>query len=207
MLYKRGLPIGTLLLILVLALATVGVGYGLWSKTLYIDGTVYTGVLDAGLSIKEVDQSYSFNDGLIGNGIWDDDEWEGKDIGECYAELIDPWTMEVTVTNGYPFFNCFVLYDVHNPGTIPFDLYGPDYFYGGVFVGTGGLYTIDTPELHVNTFPPPCFEDGMQVDPGDEVLCSLHIALYQQAEMNATYTFQVKFFARQWNEEVVPPWR
>jgi len=44
---RKALPITTVLLILALALATVGVGYGLWSKVLTIDGTVFTGEVNA----------------------------------------------------------------------------------------------------------------------------------------------------------------
>jgi hypothetical protein len=212
---KKSLPVGAIVMLIILALATVGVGYGLWSKTLVIRGEVNTGFLDAGLSLKEVDQSYDFNDGTVGNGVNDDDEWLGKDVAECVAELIDPWTMDVTITNAYPSFNCFVRYDVHSRGTIPFDLYGPDYFYdmdgdGEMeFIGTGGLYTIEVDELHVNTFPFCGIEDGMQVDPDDpEVLCDLHVHVKQGAAQKAQYKFRVRLWARQWNEYwETPPWR
>ena len=44
--------IGLLALALVLALGTLGVGYAMWFEDLIIDGTVYTGDLDADWSIE-----------------------------------------------------------------------------------------------------------------------------------------------------------
>lgn len=45
---KKGfLPTGVLFMLLVVALAAIGVGYALWSKVLYIEGTVETGSVDA----------------------------------------------------------------------------------------------------------------------------------------------------------------
>ena len=100
---RKALPITTVLLILALALATVGVGYGLWSKTLFIYGTVETGKLDVTLSLDEVDEGDEVlpPDGE-NPGFWEEDnecdedsadsddcEVEGKDIAECTAVLLD----------------------------------------------------------------------------------------------------------------------
>ena len=100
---RKALPITTVLLILALALATVGVGYGLWSKTLFIYGTVETGKLDVSLSLDEVDEGDEVlpPDGK-NPGFWEEDndcdedsadsddcEVESKDIAECTAVLLD----------------------------------------------------------------------------------------------------------------------
>ena len=103
MITRKALPITTVLLILALALATVGVGYGLWSKTLFIYGTVETGKLDVSLSLDEVDEGDEVlpPDGK-NPGFWEEDnecdgdsadsdecEVEGKHIAACTATLLD----------------------------------------------------------------------------------------------------------------------
>ena len=202
------------MMIVVLALASLGVGYGLWSQTLIINGTVHTGEMDSALSIEEIDQNADFNDfcpsggysigkDCDGDGFLNDElEFEGKDVAECSAVLVDPYTMEVTVSNAYPYFNCFLRYDVENTGSIPIHIYRPGYFYNGEYMGSA----INTAELHVNGWPPNCYLDETQLHPGEEAYCNLHIAINQPAAEEATYTFQLKVFTRQWNEIVTPPW-
>jgi hypothetical protein len=211
----RGLPIGVVVVVLILALATIGVGYGLWSQTLVINGTVHTGEMDSALSVEEIDQTYDFNDFCPTGGysigqdcdgdtfLNDDMEAEGKDVAGCTAALVDEYTMQVTVTNGYPSFNCFIRWNVANTGSIPIHIYRPDYFYAGVYYPNG----INTAELHVNGWPPICYLDGTQLEPGEEAYCNLHIHVNQGAAELGTYTFLIKVFTRQWNEIVPPPWR
>ena len=212
---RKALPITTVLLILALALATVGVGYGLWSKTLHIYGQVYTGELDAVLSVEEVDQSDDFDDFCpsggytIGQDCDDDgsfnddleaidpDSGEPKDIAECVAFLdeADPQTMYVVVTNGYPSFNCFVKYDVHNTGTIPINIHSP-------------VYTnLNPAAIHFNGWPPICYVNDVQLDPatdlqpGDKAYCNLHIHVNQPAVETGYYEVSISIFGHQWNEE------
>lgn len=217
---RRALPITSVFIILALLLATVGVGYGLWSKTLFIEGEVRTGNLDAVLSVEEVDQLDDFNgrcpDGSgfsIGQDCDDDgllnDDWEAekKDVAECVAALDekDPQIMHVKVTNAYPSFNCFVRWNVENTGTIPIHVYGPAYFYDGIFRDGA----INTPELHVNGWPPPCYAGWntyTQLEPKETAYCNLHIHVEQPAKENSTYEFEVLAWGRQWNEIVPPPW-
>ena len=92
-----------LALALVLALGTMGVGYALWSETIYIQGTVNTGTLDADWSIE----------------TYYDDEIDGKDVSSVYA-YISGNTLYVEVTGAYPCINYYVFFDVYNDGTIPF---------------------------------------------------------------------------------------
>lgn len=208
---RKSLPVVGLVLTLIVVLATAGVAYGLWSQTLVIDGTVYTGTVDAEIFAKEVDQlaydlsgsfnaicpsgGYSIDKDCDGDGsLFDDIEVENKDIGECTAVQVDAHTLKVTVTSGYPQYNCFVKYGVVNTGSIPIHIYHPDYL--GV-----------PADLHVNGWPPFCFADKTQLEPKEEAFCNLHINVPQYAQQGTTYTFQVKIFARQWNEDVPPPWR
>ena len=202
---------------LLVVLAATGLAYGLWAETLTLDGVVHTGTVDASYSLVEIDQMADFNDNCplggfsIGqdcdlDGLLNDDmEAEGKDIAECDAELDATGNMTVTVTSAYPLYNCFVKYDIHNLGTLPIHAYGPAYFYDGVFQGSA----INTNELHVNGWPPigcPTYDEYVQLEPGEEFFCTLHLNLRQDAEMGATYTFQLQNFARQWNEIVAPPY-
>jgi hypothetical protein len=221
MLKAKRLPMGTMVMILILALATIGVGYGLWSKTLYIMGTINTGSIAAIMSRMEVDQLYDFDaicpagggysigQDCDGDGDLDDDwEWEGKDVAECeaYLDEVDPSILHVEITDAYPSFNCFVRWDVHNEGRIPLHVYGPAYFIGDTFYGNA----INTAELHVNGWPPDCYafgyDDYVQLEYRETGYCNLHVHLNQDAEQGATYTFNVRIWARQWNEMVPPPW-
>lgn len=205
---RKSLPVVSLALVLIVVLATAGVAYGLWSQTLIINGTVYTGSVDAAIQALEVDQMADFNDICPLGGysidkdcdadgsLNDDMEAELKDIAECTAVQLDPYTLEVTIKNGYPSFSCFVKYIVINTGTVPIHIYHPDYL---------GIPA----QLHVNGWPPvpPCFTDLTQLEPQESASCNLHVHVQQSAEQKAVYTFQVKIFARQWNEVVPPPWR
>lgn len=206
MLHKKSLPIGTLFMILVLLLATLGVGYGLWAAELTIVGTVYTGEVDLALSLEEIDEGEWFNaecpgsagysigqdcDGV--NGLNDDMEAEGKDIAECRAYFLDEdfSVLYVDVVNGYPSFNCFVRYNVENSGTIPVKVHSP-------------VYSNPNPAaIHFNGWPPPCYENDIQLHRGEAAYCNLHIHVEQAAEENATYTVRINIFGHQWNEE--PP--
>ena len=44
---RKSLPVVGLSLTLIVVLAMAGVAYGLWSQNLFINGTVYTGTVDA----------------------------------------------------------------------------------------------------------------------------------------------------------------
>src|SRR3970040_1007247 len=59
---RKPIPVGTLFMGLVVALAAVGVGYGLWSKTLFIQGSVSAGDLNAVF----VD-AFTDDDGVVDN--------------------------------------------------------------------------------------------------------------------------------------------
>lgn len=106
--------IGILALVLVFVLGTLGVGYAMWDKTLFIDGTVNTGEVDAIFTTAE---------------CVEDPEAEGKDVGSCTLTGVGEQTLTITITNGYPCYGCTVNFTVDNIGTIPvkvesFDLSG-----------------------------------------------------------------------------------
>ena len=66
--------------------------------------------------------------------------------------------------------------------------------------------------MHVNGWPlgylpaydAPTYAHDQQVHPGEVVYSSLHFHLEQGAEMGAEYTFYVRNFVHQWNEEGTP---
>ena len=108
--------IGIICLVLTLCLAAIGVGYGQWTKTLLIDGTVETG-----------DVSVEFL-----NAVATDDEEPyvpgTPDVGTTTVSLADTDgdldMDEMTVTQEYGYF-CywgFVNVDVHNNGTVPVEV-------------------------------------------------------------------------------------
>ena len=96
--------IGLICLALVLALGALGVGFAMWDKTLYIDGTVNTGEVNAIFTTASCTE---------------DPEVEGKDVGSCTLTGIGEQTLTITIDNGYPCYGCTVDFTVDNIGTIP----------------------------------------------------------------------------------------
>jgi hypothetical protein len=100
----------TICLVLTLCLAAIGVGYGHWTKTLGIEGTVYTG---------EVDIEFL-------NAVASDNEPSGDDnVGFTNVTLLDKdidgdfeW-MQVQIADGYYCYVGIVNFDVHNNGSVP----------------------------------------------------------------------------------------
>jgi hypothetical protein len=108
--------------------------------------------------------------------------------------------MEVTITNSYPSFNCFIRYNVANIGTIPLKVKRWYYDWEGTKFANG----FDNAILHVNAYPYSFDQCIAQVEPDEEAMCMLHVHVNQGAEMGQTYTFWVELLAHQWNEEPAP---
>jgi hypothetical protein len=173
---EKAFPIGALLLVVVVAAALMGVGYGLWSKTLDIGGTVETGEVNAEFVLGAVTE-----------------EDHGKDVGDCTAALLDPETLEVTVSNGYPSYECWVDFQVRNPGGIPIHIYQPD-------------FTSLPPSTEVTVDTTACYDDDLQVHTGElSPVCTIHVHVEQGGAQNATYTFAATVEARQFNEPRCDP--
>ncbi|MBI5945931.1 MAG: hypothetical protein HY864_16340 [Chloroflexi bacterium] len=167
---RKSLPVMSLALILVLVLASAGVAYGMWAETLTINGTVATGNVDAELSIFQV---------------WD---VETKPIGTCAAVLSpDLNALTVTVGNGYPLYECYVKFDVHNVGSIPIHIHQP------VLVNPSSTFmTVSYQD---------CYIQDYQLHTGDLTYCTLKIVILQAAGQSANYTFSGTILAHQYNEE------
>ena len=124
--------IGILALALVLALGSLGVGYALWFETLFIEGTVNTGSLDAEWSV----------------GTPYDDET--KEYSGATAEIVGN-TLFVTVTNAYPCITYTIPIDITNNGTIPFHIC-PIYCNGvSTFPGTILITDLSSNQVHPNS--------------------------------------------------------
>ena len=167
--------IGLLCLALVLALGALGVGYGLWDKTVYIEGTVYTGEVDAIMSVGD---------------CWDTEPPE-KDVSsiECYLDPVDNQILIVTIYNAYPSIDYYCNFDITNAGTVP------------IIVED---YTVTSTLPAETTLEVPDFV-STQIEPKESVYGQLHVHLANDAAELTPYTFEVAFWLVQWNESQYGP--
>ena len=203
-------PGGVIFMSVAVALALLGIGYGLWSDTLRISGAVATGSINAAFSRHEVDEGLARGvaGGPSDNGVDEDKEAGGIDTAECYVRILASATpvdeapttdtaedliaarpsdfLFVYLRNAYPSFNCYVDFDVHNIGSIPLKVNQP-------VIGPqpgAGILTVETQN---------CYENGVQVEPGKEVLCTLHVHVERGAAPNSIYRFGATICTYQWN--------
>ena len=156
---------GPLVMALVFALAILGVGYGLWSKTLTVGGTVHTGNLNVDWTLTACSELWGWPGPLLPG------EYLGKDVGSVTAEIDsqDPQILHFTVENGYPSYvaDCEVEYT--NTGSIPVNVVATDIVPGQGLTNctlTGNqAKTLSCDQLTV------VFVDGIgsQLDPGDSL--------------------------------------
>ncbi len=194
-------PVATTALVLVLSLALLGVGYGMWSKTLLIRGTVNTGNVDAKWIGVVCSEFHSWPDLPFSNE--DFGEFEGKDVGETLVRIdeLDDQIIHVTVLNGYPSYavDCEVHYEYE--GSIPVIIRGinilpiSDNLTNCVLTGNQ-TKTLTCDQITVKFF------DGvtLQLHQGDQLSSSLALHVEQPAEQNDNYKFEVWFCMAQWNE-------
>jgi len=177
--FKKGLPIGTIVVILVIALAAIGVGYGLWSKVLFIGGTVNTGNVNA-----DFDAANTTDPGTT------IDPGSDKNVGSC--EVTGALTDELTVTivNGYPGYSCDVYFYVTNTGSIPVKVQAYN------LTGVPAELVVTTTGLPIGTQ----IEPATQIEGSGEALGDLHIRVLQEAEELASYSFSAAITLVQWNE-------
>ncbi|HEX9675693.1 MAG TPA: hypothetical protein VGA07_06925 [Anaerolineales bacterium] len=134
---RKPIPAAALFMTLVVALAAVGVGYGLWSKTLFIQGSVSAGDLNA-----EFVNAFTDDDGAVNNEAKDGQD-AGPDpsapgpnpsriadnLASCTAAVasaeqdLDPevgiQTAILNIAMGYPSYWCTGWFDLSNTGTVP----------------------------------------------------------------------------------------
>jgi hypothetical protein len=174
-----------------IALMAVGTVYALWSKTLYINGTVNTGTLDA---VWSADDS------------WDSEPVE-KDVShiECYVDYVnDPSgeTLAVEVVNAYPCIDYYQKINLENTGTIPLHIYS-------ITFPVNQLPATCTVEILPLTAAEKT-EEGLagckdivvstQLEPLETAWGKIHVHLTNDAIQSTTYYFTVNVNVHQWNE-------
>lgn len=175
------LSTGVLFLVLVGILGALAVGYGLWSKTLSIDGTVTTGDFNADWDTASTNDAGTTLDPCTPGLNPNDCAYLHKHVGSCEVSGVGTQNLVVTITNAYPSYECTVTAAVTNTGTIPFN----------VLVGGSSA----DPELDVV-----CTGTPGQVDPTEELegTCWLHVK--QTAKERSDYTASATLCVAQWNE-------
>jgi hypothetical protein len=153
--------------ILMIALMAVGTVYALWSKTLYINGTVNTGTLDAKWS-KDGDCYDVPDDGDIS-------------FIECVISA-DGYTLTVTVTNAYPSHNYYCPIDLENTGTIPLHIFS-------IGIDRGDLPAGAT--LEITPAGPPNLAESTVLNPGLAAYGTLHVHITDAAAPDTTYKFTI----------------
>jgi hypothetical protein len=187
--------------ILTLALGTMGVSYGLWSKTLTIEGDVHTGRVDARWLFGGCFEFNSWPD--FPNDQGDYGEAEGKDVGSwsLRPDPDDDQILLFRIDNGYPSYAVDCEVHFQNDGTIPvivrgFRIEALSQNLTDCHVTPGNPIKLECDELTVYYY------DGLgtQLHPGDQKAGSLVVHIEQPAEQLATYEFEVQVCMAQWNE-------
>ena len=163
--------IGILALVLVFVLGTLGVGYAMWDKTLFINGTVNTGEVDAYFTTATCDDI----------GI---DPGYDKDVGSCTVTGAETQTLTITINNGYPCYTATIDFTIDNIGTIP--------------VKVQSLTIVDPPAEITATWS--LVGVGTQIDPDGSVPGQIIIHVEQIAAELANYSFSAEIYLVQWNE-------
>ena len=211
--------IGLLCLALVLALGTLGVGFALWSETLYIDGTVYTGELDWEFECGTVTVSDPCTPPTADKNC--DNDFQNvrpapgdKNVGCTDVVCVDSDgdgdvdTLQVTLNNVYPCYYVHIGYFIHNNGSIPLKFERCIISGGGssyAFTSLPCLVDLDLDgdgDLDLNLR----FGDnfGVQLHPCDSMDQSFDLHVKQGSEQGTTYTFTIELEAVQWNESIHP---
>jgi hypothetical protein len=180
--------------ILMVSLMLAGVSYALWSKTIYIHGTVDTGDLDA-----EITYWFSNDPGTT------IDPGYTKHVGwvVCTIDPIDPQKAYLEIHNGYPSYRVHYSITILNTGNVPWKMQS---------------ITVDGTPLPNNVWVPMDLDSdgtddiefriidsiGEQAEHGESVETSLDTHVLQGAHESFHYTFTISFLLVQWNEYVPP---
>ena len=193
-----------------LLLTTVAISFALWADVLKIQLVAYTGNVDVQFGSYSATEYVGFPDG---NGGWsfveEGSDPEAKDVGQCTVTLQEVENEEshnpssagnndldlnITITNGYPGYNCTVTFEVKNTGTIPVKLYFFDED-GNRLTPLPATFTLDSGVTCTLSG-----EDGAQVHPDKSETYTLSCVVQQSASENTQYMTQIYIQARQWNE-------
>jgi hypothetical protein len=190
---------------LILGLVLSGISYAMWSKTLYMNGTVYTGTLDAHFSAAassdppivgslDTQNTTSWTYDPVTGFVWHGFTYD-KDVANTTVAIGTTVTLNdtlfVQMNDTYPSYNASVAFTIDNIGTIPFNAYV--FLPPTVTPPIGGTAADLTMGLQG-------FVNGTQVENGQYVLGWIWIHTEQSAVQNAEYDFNVTFKAVQYNE-------
>jgi len=170
--------------VLLIALMFAGVSYALWSKTLYIYGTVDTGDVDAKFGDTWCEAS------MDQEGQIPVPEEKVTFTFECYPDEEDPQILHVVITDLYPSIWIHCYFKIWNTGTVPWIVQSAGLVPNGVFPGDLTFTPVDLV--------------GTQVEPGFFTVADLEIHLTNDALENSVYYFAVEILVVQWNEYVQP---
>ena len=212
----------TVVVLLFVALASIGVGYGLWSKTLYVDGTVKTGAVDSVFAPDPfTDDDNQVNDPRLDSGDTGDckisvrnggscdpaatgpdpkDRYD-KDVGLCQAGLEVSDTGLVHLFNGYPSYHCTAWFKVQNTGSVPVKV--ASIKVNGQSVDPGVPVDLDLtqdqqPDLSLQVTD---IKTCQQIDPGQDALLNIDQHVLQTAPQDKKeLTYKVEVQLNQWNE-------
>jgi len=203
---------------MLIALSLAGLTYALWSKTLYIDGYIWTEELDWEIE----DNSVTLKDD-IGDDDWTCDSTMtpplvienitelDKDVGNTTWLLIDSdldgdWdTLNITVNNVYPCYYQHVDFWVHNNGDVPLKIWkviiaGNEYYENDnpiVCLDLDGDFDYDIIIRWGNSF-------GDQIEYCESKNMSFDFHILQPADEGDIYSFTIQLVAIQWNEYEFP---
>jgi hypothetical protein len=227
---RKSVPVGTILMILVIALATVGVAYGLWTKTLFISGSVTAGNVNSDFARVFTDDDEVVDDATLDDGDAGPDPSSAgplatrsaQDIALCTArvgmadedrDLEQPGiqTAFLTIEQGYPSYWCTAWFDLNNTGSIPVNLHSVSVpVPGGDPIAISrcevGLTQLDlngdtVADIEVCASNLPA-EGEARIDPGVPFRLDLATHILQvDANQGQAFQFLIELFLHQWNEE------
>ena len=167
--------------VLLIALMVCGVSYALWSKTLYIDGTVNMGNVNAE---------------IIAGKSWDTEE-VGKDVSSIDCHVDAAGHLIVTVTNAYPCIDYYQAFSIHCTGSIPVKVQS-------ITPVTNTIPASGVAEIIADEHNDPDIAVGLQLHYCEYAYGVIHVHLDNHAVLGETYTFTFEIFLVQWNEFVEP---
>jgi hypothetical protein len=177
----------------IIAMIAVGLSYAMWDKYLYIDGTVYTGEVNAVWTSAVNWDPPAPPVSLDPNP---DGTRKDKDVGSTTVTGVGTQELVVTINNGYPSYFNDIQVEFANTGTIPVKIQSvtitaDNFVLASAYGANDGEIWID----FVNGI-------GTQLEPGDDAASSFKFHVEQCAEELATYTFTVAVRLVQWNEYI-----
>jgi hypothetical protein len=187
---KKLLIIG---IVAVIAMASLAVGYAMWSKTLFISGTVNTGNLDAVWNV-------------VMTGA--DTEPPAKNVSwmTCSIDSLDPTILHVDVTGAYPSIDYYCSVNVTSTGSVPVHLKVSDFEWSADGGQTWGPVPAHV-DLEIGPFvatpPLPQIADCTQLHQGEAAygVVFFHFANEAGLDQSGNYKFRSSIMAYQWNED------